>query len=70
MHPWGLGEILLIFVIILVFWGPSRLGGVGKGLGEGIRNFKKGLRHDPPPAAPPAPSAPLAPPPGSDTNRR
>jgi sec-independent protein translocase protein TatA len=39
--------ILVILVILLVF-GPSRLAGVGKGLGEGIRSFKKGLNTDDP----------------------
>jgi sec-independent protein translocase protein TatA len=37
--------ILVILVILLVF-GPARLAGVGKGLGEGIRSFKKGLNND------------------------
>ena len=39
--------ILVILVILLVF-GPARLAGVGKGLGEGIRSFKKGLNNDDP----------------------
>lgn len=34
--------IVVLLVVLLVF-GPSRLGQVGKGLGEGIRSFKKGL---------------------------
>ena len=37
--------VLVILVILLVF-GPSKLASVGKGLGEGIRNFKKGLTSD------------------------
>jgi sec-independent protein translocase protein TatA len=41
--------ILVILVILLVF-GPARLAGVGKGLGEGIRSFKKGLNNDDPEA--------------------
>ena len=28
---------------MLMVFGPKRLGDVGAGLGEGIRNFKKGL---------------------------
>ena len=39
--------ILVILVILLVF-GPNRLAGVGKGLGEGIKSFKKGLNTDDP----------------------
>ncbi|MBV8202525.1 MAG: twin-arginine translocase TatA/TatE family subunit [Acidobacteria bacterium] len=39
-----LGDILVIGLIVLLLWGPTRLGGLGKGIGEGIRNFRKGLR--------------------------
>src|ERR1700730_7065818 len=39
-----LGDILFICLIFLLLFGPTRLGGLGKGIGEGIRNFKKGLR--------------------------
>ena len=37
---------LIVIVVILLLFGPSRLAGVGKGLGEGIRSFKKGLSDD------------------------
>lgn len=39
----GVPEILLILVIALLFFGPSRLPSLGKSLGEAIRGFKKGL---------------------------
>jgi len=39
---------LIVIVIILLVFGPARLAGVGKGLGEGIRQFKKGLNEDVP----------------------
>lgn len=39
-------QLLIIGLIILVLFGASRLGEVGKGLGDGIRNFKKGLSGD------------------------
>ncbi len=42
--PW---QIVIIAVVILVLFGASRLGDIGKGLGEGIRNFKKGISDDP-----------------------
>lgn len=42
--PW---QIVIIAVVILVLFGASRLGDMGKGLGEGIRNFKKGISDDP-----------------------
>ncbi len=46
MGRFGLTEILLILAVALLFFGASRLSDIGKGLGEGIRNFKKGLRDD------------------------
>jgi sec-independent protein translocase protein TatA len=45
MRP-GLTEILIILGIALLLFGAGRLADIGKGLGEGIRNFKKGLRDD------------------------
>lgn len=42
----GFSEIALILVIALLIFGPSKLSGVGKGLGEGIRNFKNAMRDD------------------------
>ena len=44
MGRFGFQEILLIVAVALVFFGGTRLPALGKGLGEGIRNFKKGLR--------------------------
>lgn len=39
-------HLLLVLIIILVFFGPSRLPGLGRSLGEAIRGFKKGLEGD------------------------
>jgi sec-independent protein translocase protein TatA len=39
----GVPELLVIFFIALLIFGPKKLGDLGKGLGEGIRNFKSGL---------------------------
>jgi sec-independent protein translocase protein TatA len=39
-------KLLLIVVIILLLFGAGRIAGLGKGLGEGIRNFRKGLRGE------------------------
>ena len=36
---------LIVIVIVLLVFGPGRLAGVGKGLGEGIRQFKTGLNE-------------------------
>ena len=45
----GLPEILVILAIALLIFGPGRLSELGKGLGEGIRNFKDSLKGDQPP---------------------
>jgi len=37
---------IIVLVVVLLLFGPARLAGVGKGLGEGIRSFKKGLNED------------------------
>ena len=39
----GLPELLVIFAIILVVFGAGKLPQLGKGLGEGISNFRDGL---------------------------
>jgi sec-independent protein translocase protein TatA len=39
-------QLLIVGLIILVLFGANRLGDVGKGLGEGIKNFKKGIAGD------------------------
>ena len=42
----GIQELLIIFVILMVIFGGSKLPLLGRGMGEGIRNFKRGLRGD------------------------
>jgi sec-independent protein translocase protein TatA len=41
----GIGprEIIVILLVVLLLFGTRRLGDIGKGLGQGIKNFKKGL---------------------------
>ena len=39
----GVPELVVIFLIVIVLFGASRLPQLGRGLGEGISNFKKGL---------------------------
>ena len=36
-------KLVLIFAIVLVLFGANKLPEMGRGLGEGIRNFKKAL---------------------------
>ena len=40
----GVMELLIILVIALIFFGPSKLGDLGKGLGDAIRNFKGAVK--------------------------
>jgi sec-independent protein translocase protein TatA len=42
----GMPELLVILVILILIFGTSRIAGLGKGLGEGIRNFKKGVKDE------------------------
>jgi len=40
----GMSELVIILLIVIVIFGASRLPQLGKGLGEGIRNFKSSLK--------------------------
>ncbi len=42
----GGGELLLIALIAVLVFGASRIADIGRGLGEGIKNFKKGLKEE------------------------
>lgn len=44
MGELGVPELLVILGIALLIFGPKKIGELGKGLGEGIRNFKSGLK--------------------------
>ena len=41
----GVPELLIILVIALIFFGPSKLGDLGKGLGDAIKNFKGAMKE-------------------------
>lgn len=47
----GFQELIVILLIVIVIFGASKLPQLGKGLGEGIRNFKKGLKSEDDPSA-------------------
>jgi sec-independent protein translocase protein TatA len=46
--PFGLGtsELIVILLLVLVLFGAGKIPQLGRGLGEGIRNFKRGLKGD------------------------
>lgn len=46
MPTLGVQELLIILLIVLVIFGASKLPQLGKGLGEGIKNFKKSVKSD------------------------
>ena len=50
MPSLGVPELLIILLIIVVIFGASKLPQLGRGFGEGIRNFKKGIKDDTPPS--------------------
>lgn len=46
MGSLGVPELLVIFVILVLLFGASKIPQLGKGLGEAIKNFKKGLKDE------------------------
>jgi len=42
----GPTEWLIIFLIVLLIFGGSKIPGLAKGLGQGLREFKKAVRGD------------------------
>lgn len=43
MFGFGTQELVIIFLIVLVLFGASRLPEIGSGVGKAIRNFKKSV---------------------------
>lgn len=50
----GVQELLVILLICVLLFGATKLPQIGRGMGEGIRNFKKGLKGGEDDAASPA----------------
>ena len=46
----GATELLIILVIVIIIFGVNKIPQLGKGLGEGIKNFKSAIKsaHDEP----------------------
>lgn len=62
---WGIGEVLVILIAALLFFGPRRLPEIGKALGNGIREFRDSMngsaqRATAEDASQPAPGAPAS----------
>jgi len=45
-------HLIIICAIALLVFGPKKLPELGKGLGEGFRALKEGMKDTPPPQAP------------------
>src|SRR5262249_18731449 len=46
-------HLLVVLIVAMLLFGAGRVADLGKGLGEGIKSFKKGLREDDEPAPKP-----------------
>lgn len=57
----GLQELLIILVILVLLFGASKLPKLGRGIGEALQSFRKGLRGDD------GDEEPKAPPPAEDS---
>jgi len=62
LQPW---HLILLAVVAFLLFGAKRLPELGKGLGEGLKGFREGIRgiSDPPPPAPPTQQQNTTPPP-------
>jgi sec-independent protein translocase protein TatA len=46
MGRFGIPEMLIILVIVILIFGATRLPDIGRGIGKGIRNFKDATKND------------------------
>lgn len=53
MGSFGVPELLIILVIVIVLFGASRLAGIGSALGGSIREFRRSVKDDETPTVPP-----------------
>ena len=44
MFGLGFGELIVVFIIVMIFIGPKKLPELAKGLGQGIREFQKATK--------------------------
>ncbi len=45
MGEFSLTHLLILAILLLVFFGPSRLPGLGKSIGQAIKGFKQGINE-------------------------
>ena len=57
MGSFSMVHWVIVLVVVMLLFGAGRVSDIGKGLGEGIRNFKKGLKDEDEPPAPAAKEA-------------
>lgn len=50
MGSFSIWHWLIVLVIVLLVFGTKRLGGIGKDVGDAIKDFKKGMKDDDKPA--------------------
>lgn len=50
----GLPELLILLAIVLLIFGGRKIPELFRGLGEGIRSFKEGMKEEPKPTEHPA----------------
>lgn len=46
MAGFGVPELLIILVIVIVLFGASRIAGIGGAIGSSVREFRKSVRDD------------------------
>ena len=59
----GAPELLLILAVVVILFGVGRIGKIGKELGTGMREFRKGIQGD-------DETKPAVPPPATDEQKK
>ena len=49
----GVPELLIILLIVIIIFGANKLPQLGKGIGQGLKNFKESIKGEEPPPPPP-----------------
>lgn len=70
MFGLGVGEMLVILVIVLIIFGAGKLPEIGEGLGRGIRSFRREVKRPDEIDVTPKPPADGPPGTGSDDQSR